>query len=237
MRATLRNRHGERLDASFHPGSPVDRRIVAIGHGVTSHKDRPWLVALSEALGAAGIASLRFSFAGNGNSEGRFEDATIGKEVEDLGSVLDALPGHEVVYAGHSMGAAVGVLRAARDPRLAGLVSLAGMVHVRAFVRAQFGGLRPGAPMLGKPQCPLAQAFLDEAEAIVDVLPQAARVAAPWLLVHGTADELVPLRDARDARAAAGGRPTLVELPGADHRFTACEAAMASAVVAWLTRG
>jgi pimeloyl-ACP methyl ester carboxylesterase len=231
---SIHNRAGERLDASFHAGRRGDDRLVAIGHGVTSHKDRPWLIALSEALSRAGIASLRFSFAGNGGSQGRFADATITKEVADLGAVLDALPEHRVVYAGHSMGAAVGVLRAAADPRLCGLVSLAGMVHVAAFMDRVFGDLRPGIdPMLGKPQCPLTHEFLADARAIGDVLSAAARIDVPWLLVHGTADELVPLQDAVDAQRA-GRRTRLVELPRADHRLTGHEPKMAAAVVHWL---
>ena len=35
---------------------------------IEANKDRPFLVALATALEAAGIAVLRFSFAGNGNS-------------------------------------------------------------------------------------------------------------------------------------------------------------------------
>jgi uncharacterized protein len=58
----------------------------------------------------------------------------------------------------------------------------------------------------------------------------------PWLLVHGDADELVPLADSEDARAAADGRPELVVLPGVDHRFTGAVPAMTAAVVTWLER-
>lgn len=82
--------------------------MVVIGHGVTSHWDRPWQTELSAALSHAGIASVLVSFAGNGASEGRFEDVTPTKEVADLGSVLDALQAWGVtrlMYAGHSMGA------------------------------------------------------------------------------------------------------------------------------------
>jgi len=54
--------------------------------------------------------------------------------------------------------------------------------------------------------------------------------------VHGTADEMVPLADALDARAAAGGRPELVELEGVDHRFTGAIPQLVAAVVPWLQR-
>ena len=208
-----------------------------LAHGVTAHKDRPWLVALAEALSAAGLASLRLSFAGNGGSEGRFEESVPSKEVEDLGRVLDAVDvwgARRIGYVGHSMGGAIGVLRAAADPRIACLVSLAGMVHVRAFFEAQFGHLPFGAPMLDKPECPWSAALAEDAARIGSVTAQAARVQVPWLLVHGDADELVPYQDALDARAAAGGRPDLVTLAGVDHRFTGAVPTMVDAVVPWL---
>ena len=61
-------------------------------------------------------------------------------------------------------------------------------------------------------------------------------VGVPWLLVHGDADELVPLQDSLDAASAAGGRPDLVVLPGVDHRFTGALPPVSDAVVPWLRR-
>ena len=220
-----------------HSRANPPRAIIVLAHGVTAHKDRPWLVTLAGALSGASLASLRVSFAGNGASEGRFEEAVPSKEVEDLGCVLDALErwGVESIgYAGHSMGAAVGVLRAASDPRIACLVSLAGMVHVHAFFQRHFAHLPPGAPMLDKAECPWSPALTDDAARIGSVTEQAAAIHVPWLLVHGDADELVPYQDALDARAAAGGRPNLVTLPGVDHRFTGAMPQVVDAVVPWL---
>lgn len=235
MIGTLCNAAGERLDSAFLPGRPGGRELVVIGHGVTSHHDRPYLTALGEALAGAGIASLRFSFAGNGRSEGSFAAATIRKEVADLGAVLEACGDRRIAYVGHSMGAAVGVLCAAADARIAALVSLAGMVHVRAFCERHFAGLVPGRDaMFGRPGCVLSPEFLDDARTIDTVLPAARRIAVPWLLVHGDRDELVPLADAEAARRAAAGRPELRVLVAADHRFGGCEEAMVAVVVPWL---
>ena len=170
-------------------------------------------------------------------SEGRFEEAVPSKEVGDLGSVVDALTAWGVTtiaYAGHSMGGAVGVMRASVDPRINCLVSLAGMVHVDAFMRAQFGHLTPGAPMLEKPECPWSPNLADDAARIGSVTAQAARIRVPWLLIHGDADELVPVQDALDAREAAGGRPELVTLPGIDHRFNGALPQVIDVVVPWL---
>lgn len=230
----LRNRHGELLEHVLTPGRPGARELVLVAHGVTSSCDRPYLVELCEALAAAGLASLRFSFAGNGRSEGRFEDCTISKEIEDLGSVLDACADRRVAYVGHSMGAAVGVSRAAIDERIQALVSLAGMVRVQRFVQRHFGALRVGEPMLGRERCPLSQALLDDARALDTVLPGSAKVRVPWFLVHGTADELVPLDDSLAAREATAGRAQLTTIEGADHRFTGHVADVIAAAVPFL---
>lgn len=232
----IRNSEGERLDHTFHPGSDDCREILVIGHGVTGNKDRPALVALSEALAAAGIPSLRISFSGNGESGGRFEDSTVSKEVADLGSVLDALAGWRIGYVGHSMGGAVGVLRAAGDERIETLVSLAGMVDTAEFFERKFGELTLGAGnMWDKPECPLSQAYADDMRSVATVLPQAAQIEIPWLLVHGSADEVVLPKDSRLAQGATNGRADLVELEGVDHVFSdEGTASMTACVVSWL---
>ena len=244
----IRNACGERIDATWRAASldtaaamadPAAAPLVVIGHGVTSHWDRPWQTELSAALGSAGLASVLVSFAGNGASEGRFEEVTPTKEAADLGSVLDALETwgvRRLAYAGHSMGAAVGVLRASSDLRIEALVSLAGMFHVHAFMQRTFGHLPYGGLMLDKPGCLWNAALEDDGLRLGSLEDQAAAVRVPWLLVHGDADELVPLQDAIDARAAAVGDPDLVVLPGVDHRFTGAIPAVCEAVVPWLVR-
>jgi uncharacterized protein len=234
----LRNAAGERLDLAFHPAGADGDALLVIGHGVTANKDRAFLVALAEAVAAEGIAALRVSFSGNGESEGRFEDSTITKEVADLGCVLDAVEASgpwRVAYAGHSMGGAVGVLRASEDPRITALVSLAGMVRTAQFAERKFGDQRPGASLMwDKPECPLSQTFLDDMRLIGSVLDRAPRIEVPWLLVHGDADTVVPVEDTLDAARAAPNATTAL-LPGADHLFSGdATAQMLDETVPWL---
>src|SRR3954454_7629682 len=124
MLGDIKNRFEEKIDYTFHTGKKESDTIVVLGHGVTGNKDRAFLVALAEELAKDGVNTLRFSFSGNGASGGRFVDSTISKEVDDLGAVLDNLSANRIGYIGHSMGGAVGVLRAARDPRIRFLISL-----------------------------------------------------------------------------------------------------------------
>ena len=70
--------------------------------------------------------------------------------------------------------------------------------------------------------------------AIHSVVDRGAEVAVPWLLVHGTQDDVVPLQDSRDI-AARAPRARLVELPGAGHLFgDGATPAMVRVVVDWV---
>ena len=235
----ISNDCGERIDVSLHAGEPGRRDLVVLGHGVTGNKDRPFLVALAQALADKGIAALRISFSGNGNSQGEFSASTITKEVADLGHVLDTLDGWNIAYVGHSMGGAVGVIRASQDPRIRLLVSLAGMVHTQDFAQRKFGESTPGQDcMWDKPDCPLSQAYMDDMASIATVVEHGSGITVPWFLVHGTEDTVVPLQDSLDILERARNTAELSELAGADHVFTDdATPRMVEKVSEWLCKG
>lgn len=216
----FRNRHGEKLDAAFHPGEK-DGALVILAHGVTGDKDRPLLVALAEGLAARGWPCLRLSFPGNGASEGDFGEATITKESGDLRDVLSALPaGLKVAYCGHSMGGAVGVMTAAADERIKVLVTLAGMIRTEDFCEREFGAVTPGEGcMWDEEGCPLSRNYVDDMESIGDLFDEVGQISVPYLLLHGTADDVVLIEDSRDAYDTAEEPKRLVEIPGAGHSF------------------
>ena len=234
----IRNRADERIDTTFHPGSREDV-LVILGHGVTGNKDRPHLVALAEGLSTRGWPCLRITFTGNGASEGRFEDSCITKEIGDLQAVLGAVPNTvSAAYVGHSMGGAVGVLTAARDAKIRALVSLAGMTHTAAFVEREFGEVTPGEGfMWDEEDHPLSWTYVNDLRQIGDTLSAAEAVTQPWLLIHGDADDLVPIQDGRDAFDAAVSEKRLLEIPGAGHSFDeASYPQLVDAVDEWLKK-
>lgn len=232
----IRNSQGEKIDYAYHAGNSGSRHLVIIGHGVTGNKDRPFIVALAKALAVAGISSLRISFSGNGESEGRFEDSTISKEVDDLAAVIDQASDFSIAYVGHSMGAAVGVLRASQDRRIRQLVSLAGMVHTKRFAETEFGMVKPDeGNMWDDENCPLSQKYMDDLIAIESTVHCAPKITVPWLLIHGSEDDVVPLQDSKDILEMADKSARLIEIPGANHVFAELHTAtMARHVVDWL---
>lgn len=233
----IRNARGERLATTFVSGSARNDTLVVMGHGLTSDKDRPWSEGLCAALKAEGIACLRLAFSGNGESEGRFEDSNISKEVEDLGALFDALEGWRIAYIGHSMGGAVGALRTAQDERIRVLVSLAAVTHSAEFVRRMFGHLEHGEPMLDKPHCPYNPALEEDLLALDTLTHVASKINVPWLLLHGGDDEVVQPHHSIDMHAAAPTASELVELEGVDHSFSGDGLGrMVHTVVPWLLK-
>jgi len=231
----IHNQLGEKLDytLSEHSDSPC---LAVIGHGVTGNKDRPFLVALAKALDQARISNLGFSFAGNGNSEGNFVSATITKEVEDLGSVLDKFNDRKICYVGHSMGGAVGVLRACQDTRIQLLVSLAGMVRTKKFAQTEFGQEIPDQGfMWDEPTCPLSQVYMDDLCSIDTLEHLAVQIEIPWLLVHGTEDDVVLIEDSEAVFDNGNSPKKLVVLDGADHVFSgSAQLQMVETVMDWI---
>lgn len=238
MDQVIKNSQGETLDYTFHAGQDKSRNLLIIGHGVTGNKDRPFVVALAEAVAAEGLPVLRFSFSGNGGSEGDFRKSTISKEVDDLEAVVSAAhdSGYRIIYAGHSMGGAVGTLAAASDDRIKFLISLAGMVNTKAFYDREFGEETPDSGyMWDEPSCPLSSSFKNDLESIVSTAPKAAEIKVPWLLIHGTEDDVVPIDDSREIFALANEPKKIVEIVGANHVFSdAGEKPMVDAVVDWI---
>ena len=58
----------------------------------------------------------------------------------------------------------------------------------------------------------------------------------PWLLIHGSEDDVVPIQDGRDAHAAARCEKQWLEIEGAGHSFDETSyPRIIDAVDAWLT--
>jgi len=236
MLGEIRNQQGERIDYTLHQGAPGSKSVVVLGHGVTGNKDRPFVVALAEALEKAGLNALRISFSGNGASEGKFTDSHISKEVADLGSVLDALAGWHIGYIGHSMGGAVGVIRASTDARIRFLVSLAGMVTTKAFAEREFGMVTPDkGNMWDDETCPLSQAYMDDLRKLDTLVNHAPLIKVPWLLVHGTEDDVVFPLDSLDIFAQANQPVSLLQIKGSNHVFAGAHTVqMTEPVTSWV---
>jgi pimeloyl-ACP methyl ester carboxylesterase len=108
------------------PGSgPQDRNEMVFGIPIFGH--------IANALADAGYLVVRYDKRGVGQSGGRAEVATLNDYAEDLRAVLNYtskrkdVDSKRIAVLGHSEGAAVAMIAAAKDKKIAALLLVAGM--------------------------------------------------------------------------------------------------------------
>ena len=128
----------------------------------------------------------------------------------------------------------VGVMTAAIDSRIKFLISLAGMVNTKAFT-AEFGQEKTESGCMWEdPSFPLSEKFKADMHAIGSTNASANAVSVPWLMVHGTADDVVPVEDSREIFSHANEPKQLVD-PDADHLFSGDSLGlMVETVLGWI---
>jgi uncharacterized protein len=187
----------------------------------------------------AGCAALTFTFRGTGTSEGDF---SIDGWLADVRAAIDALAARPDVtgvwLAGFRLGGTLAVISAADDARVRGLATFATPASLQTWVRdpAWFLEYARRTGVLksdGYPRDPQswthAIAALDPVEAAKRVPPR------PWLLVHGSADDVVPVDDARELSAAANHEVELRIVQNGPHRLRHDPRAIAL-LLGWLDR-
>jgi dienelactone hydrolase len=215
------------------------RPAVVICHGFKGFKDWGFFPKLAERLATAGFTAVSFNVSGSGVSGGDVFDEPVrwlrqrpSWDLADVGTVVDwAVSGGApwVGLVGHSRGGGLAILQAARDPRVRALVTWNAIDHFLRWPEEEIARWRRDGRIdvvnarTGQ-VLPIGRDALDDIDAHgadgLDVLGAAGRVTVPWLLVHGLADQTVPVGVARTLAARASGPVLeLLLLEGADHTF------------------
>lgn len=165
---------------------------------------------------------LGVGYRGYGRSSGKPSEAGIyadGRAALDYaGQVLGFGPGRTILF-GRSIGSTVAV-NSAVETDVAAVILVSPMTSGKAVGRQ--GGFGPLAFLAG-------DAF--------DNLSRIKRVRSPLLIVHGTADEIIPFAMGRELYAAASEPKTFVPIAGAGHNdlSTSTAGAYWEAVVRFLS--
>jgi uncharacterized protein len=183
--------------------------------------------ALAEQMAGRGLAAFTFSFRGAGLSGGNFEMAGWSHDLAAMiGNVwnLEAVDDSRVALAGFSAGAAVAIYVAAEDKRVAAVAACASPMDFAAiYSPANAAGSLAYFRRIGLIReagfPPSLEEWLNGFRRInaLHSVPQIA--PRPLLLVHGSADKVVPPENSRRLYAAAGDPRKLVILDGAEHRL------------------
>ena len=181
--------------------------MVVFCHGFSGSKDGPMFELIADTLQAHGIASIRFDFKGHGDSEGAFQDMTVPNEIEDAKKVVayvrDLKFVSDLAIVGHSQGGVVASMTAGQlseqlgQPAFKAVALMAPAAVLRDdAIRGNtmgkmydpfdpgeyvelFGGLKLGGNYI-------RTAFS------LPIYETAAKYQGPALIIHGTADRVVP---------------------------------------------
>ena len=187
----------------------------------------------------SGWAALTFAYRGTSTSEGDFSIDGWLADTRAAVDVLAARPDISSIWlVGFRLGGTIAVVTAAGDDRVRGLATFAAPASLRAWVRdpawfleyARRGGVLRSE---GYPADPVAWT---RAISGLDPLEAARRVAPrPWLVVHGSDDDVVSVEDGRRLAASGGEGAELRIVQNGGHRLRHDPRAMAM-LLGWLDR-
>ncbi len=229
------------------PAEPGPRPAVVVCHGFKGFMEWGFFPHLGHLLATRGFTAVRFNFSGGGMRPGEemvsdpeaFAHAKPGEEVFEIEAVLDAVAGGEIApgrvdperlgLVGHSRGGGTAILAAARRPALAALVTWSAVATFDRLSEEDKAGWRRAGrvPIVNArtgQELELDLSVLEDLEARAaeyDIEVAARERLAPWLIVHGEADETVPAAEARRLGEAAGAHSRLEVVAGGSHTFGA----------------
>ena len=193
---------------------------------------------IAYALRDAGWNVLIFHYRGCWGSEG---DYTLAGIPDDVRAALDTIlaggfpvDSHRIAAVGHGLGGWAAIVTAAgRDSRIRAVVTIGGLSNLRTLglsdqLAADYARfLRNITPKGIQSQWRALGATYNPVDLVDVLLPR------PLFIVHGTADEIVPISQAMELKQRAPGAE-LALIEGADHSFSQQRGQLVNTVVTWL---
>ena len=234
---------GVQLSAVLERPDEGRRPLVIFLHGFTSAKDRPHNIASCEAMREAGCATLRVDLYGHGESGGEFRKHTLYKWLSNTLAVIDFARRLDFVtdiyLSGHSQGGLTAALAGGMAPDLVkGLILRAPAFMIPRCAREGNMLGRSFDPLRIPDEIPVIKGLTLEGGYVrvaQTIHPEEAidRFPGPVLLLHGDADDTVPLQDSRDA-ARRYKNCRLAVIPGESQHFDRHPEQMKAAIRDWL---
>ncbi len=237
MKQTLQNRKGLKLvvvvDIAQNP-----KGLVFIEHGLGGFKEQTHIQAMKEVFLEEGISTVVFDTSNSiGESEGKYEDATLGTSYEDMEDVIEwskSQPWYQAPFfiTGHSMGAYSALQFAENYPELIkGVFAFApvvsGKLSWEATERFESEKLKMWKEIgwvtrtsNSKPGIELRLPWSHMEERLEhDLLPKAGNLTMPVLFVVGEKDQPCPPDHQQILYEAIPGPKEIIIVPDAPHTF------------------
>ena len=231
-------------DADKYPGQ---RPAVVVCHGFKGFMEWGFFGPLADLLTARGFVTCRFNYSGTGMAPGdelvtdldAFRRNTFSLERDETLRVLDAVEGlgdgnvdeGRIGLVGHSRGGAAAILGAASEAwrgRLGALVTWASISTFERYAQHHEVWRRDGVLPVKNgrtgQELELGLELLDDLTSnrkALDLKAAAGRITAPWLIVHGANDDVVPVEEAAQLASWTSAPHQVERIADGDHTFGA----------------
>ncbi len=233
---TLTTEDGIQLQAvHWTPSSPSDVAIVLV-HGFTASRRNPEVVAVAESLVAAGYQVVSYDMRGHHDSGG---ECTLGDtERHDVAAAVAFAKtvADRVVTVGASMGAIAVLRHASADSSLDGVVTVSSPAqwrlprNLRSVLAALMTRTGWGRSLAARHLKVRIDPTWTNAPAPQELVRL---IRSPLGIVHGDADRMIPVSEARRLQAEGAGRARLDVVAGMGHAFHAPSIPAILSAVGW----
>ena len=222
---SFQNKKGEKLSAIYHKpyGEPKKRAVIEC-HGFLASKNWSWIKDICDTVSKEGFTVLRFDFSGNGKSEGKWEEGTYSKQIDEVKSAMDYMQTKnydEFILIGHSMGGAVITITASQDERVKMIKPVSAPADPRSMGERWFGEKKKEILEKGEAEILLDFGSVHIKKKVTsewlrdlgnyDVTEAINKLNIPVYIIHGDEDETVSLRDG-EAIFNAANEPKFLEV-------------------------
>ncbi|WP_198659382.1 alpha/beta hydrolase family protein [Winogradskyella aurantiaca] len=221
--------------------------LIVFCHGYKGYKDWGAWSLMAIEFAKAGFAFVKFNFSHNGGTIEQpidfpdleaFGQNNYSKELDDLGDLIDWTVGrykddanvntNRIILIGHSRGGGIVLLKAAEDPRITEVITLAGVSDYKvrfpkgeAFIKWNKDGvyfIKNGRTLQDMPHYFQYYEDFVANEERLSISKAAMSIKCPYLIVHGTADEAVKHEEAERLHSWCR-HSQLLWFEGANHVF------------------
>lgn len=225
----FQNSKGDKLYGILSMVSDLSRPVIIIAHGHHSTKDRKSYTIIQGILNKKNISTFRFDFYGHGESEGKFENATVSEAVDDILQAIVFLKSRgfeKIGLIGSSYGGLASIMAASKSKDLYILALKSPVSNYEEREKAVKSKeelddwKRKGYTKYKEDneEIKLNYIFFEDFKNN-NGYKAAPKIKAQTLIVHGDNDQSVPLKQSiKTSKLIPNCQLKIVK--GADHRYT-----------------
>jgi len=222
----FKNRKGQKLCACL---SGSKGSIVVALHGFGSNKDGRKFNELEKRLVAKGIAMFRYDAAGCGDSEGDFQDKTLGRDADNLHDAIEFIKNDysPISVFGSSWGGMVAIVEAARNPLVKKLALASPVTDFKKYESyfgpdaieeaSKTGILRNISDSTGEERRLKLEFLTEGMKYRTEELARS--IKCPVLLLHGEADDVISIEDSERFVGMLESEKRLVRVKDCGHLY------------------